>query len=346
MRVFVLDHDQQPLMPCHPARARALLRRGQAAVFRRYPFTIILKDSTHCEKQPVHLRVDPGSKTTGLALVIEGKTGDRCVWGANLTHRGPQIRDALASRRAIRRSRRQRKTRYRAPRFLNRTRPEGWLPPSLLSRVHNIDTWTQRLCRIAPITAAQVETARFDMQWIDNPEINGVEYQQGTLQDWELREYLLYRHQHTCAYCQGLSGDQMLEKEHIFPKALGGSHRLANLVIACRTCNQAKAHLHPQIWLQQCQDSRSKLNQLRAKHLTNILQGLRPTLKDAAAVNTTRYAVGHAIKALIPLTTAAGVVQGIRYQHCRILHRGDGYGYITQSKIATNHTEGGETRAA
>ncbi|WP_294106862.1 RNA-guided endonuclease IscB, partial [Thiolapillus sp.] len=146
-RVFVLDSQKRPLMPCHPARARQLLDRGKAAVFRRVPFTLILKGRTGGDVQPVEARVDPGSKTTGLALVARFPRGDQVVWAANLGHRGQAITAALDKRRAIRRGRRGRKTRYRAPRFLNRTRPAGWLPPSLQSRVDNVQAWARRLQR-------------------------------------------------------------------------------------------------------------------------------------------------------------------------------------------------------
>src|SRR5690606_27363916 len=144
-RVLVLDRNREPLMPCHPARARQLLREGKAAVFRRYPFTIILKGREGGDAQPVVFKADPGSRTTGVALVADCQRGKRVVWAAELTHRGGQIRDALLSRRQLRRSRRNRKTRYRPARFDNRRRPEGWLAPSLRSRVHNILTWANRL---------------------------------------------------------------------------------------------------------------------------------------------------------------------------------------------------------
>ncbi|NTW01713.1 MAG: HNH endonuclease, partial [Oscillochloris sp.] len=131
--VFVLSSDGQPLDPCHPARARQLLDQGKAAVWRRYPFTLRLKARTAAASttHPHRLKLDPGAKTTGIAVVAEdfgelsrAATG-RVVWAGELTHRGQAIRDALRSRRAIRRSRRQRKTRYRQPRFLNRRRPKG-----------------------------------------------------------------------------------------------------------------------------------------------------------------------------------------------------------------------------
>jgi hypothetical protein len=185
-RVFVLDKNKQPLMPCHPARARQLLKQGKAAVFRRSPFTIILKEREGGDTQPIELKRDPGSKTTGIALVANG----RVVWAAELHHRGERIRYALEKRRAVRRSRRQRKTRYRKPRFLNRTRPTGWLPPGLESRVANVETWVERLRRAAPITALVLELVRFDTHQMHTPEVSGVAYQQGTLAGYEVREYL------------------------------------------------------------------------------------------------------------------------------------------------------------
>ena len=125
--VFVLDPDKQPLDPVHPGRARLLLTQGKAAVFRRYPFTIILKEAVPSPQvQALRLKIDPGSKTTGLALINDA-TG-KVVWAAELQHRGDAIKKALDDRRRVRRSRRRRKTRYRTPRFKNRTRRDGLAP--------------------------------------------------------------------------------------------------------------------------------------------------------------------------------------------------------------------------
>lgn len=298
-RVLVLNADKQPLMPCHPARARALLRQHKAAVYRSAPFTLILKgQNDEAITQGVELKLDPGSKTTGIALVASfAKRGATVIWASNLQHRGHTIKSSLDSRRALRRGRRNRKTRYRAPRFLNRAKPKGWLPPSLLSRVGNVSTWVRRLVAAAPVSKIHVETVRFDTQLMQNPNIEGVEYQQGTLYDWELREYLLYRHQHTCAYCSGLSSDQILEREHVIAKSRGGTNRLGNQVIACRICNEAKNNLLPAEWLAKLQTSRSTLNQRRAVNLAKIIKGLRPSLRDAAAINALRYRIGDELKA-------------------------------------------------
>ena len=144
--VFVCDTNKQSLNPVPPGQARRLLKLGQAAVYLRYPFTIILKYAvSNPNTEPAQLKIDPGSKTTGLALV----QGEKVIWGAELTHRGQQIKNDLESRRVIRHNRRNRKTRYHKPRFLNRTRKPGWLPPSLESRVKNIMTWVNRIRRYA-----------------------------------------------------------------------------------------------------------------------------------------------------------------------------------------------------
>src|SRR5689334_3470540 len=115
-KVFVLDHAKQPLAPCHPARARELLAKGKAAVYRRYPFTLILKERTGGETQPIQIKFDPGSKTTGIALAQKNQDGFTAIWGAELTHKGQAVVESLAKRLALRRGRRQRHTRYRASR--------------------------------------------------------------------------------------------------------------------------------------------------------------------------------------------------------------------------------------
>jgi len=263
------------------------------------PFTIILKEQNDdAITQHLELKLDPGSKTSGIALVAEfAKRGNTVVWAANLQHRGHLIEERLDARRAIRHNRRNRKTRYRPPRFLNRTRPAGWLPPSLLSRVANVRTWARRLIAAAPVSHIHTETVRFDTQLMQNPNIKGIQYQRGTLYDWELREYLLYRHGHECAYCGVLSKDPILEREHVIPRSRGGTNRLSNQVIACRTCNQAKGNLLPAEWLEKIKSSRSKINQTRKENLKDIMKGLRHSLKDAAAINALRYRIGDELKA-------------------------------------------------
>jgi 5-methylcytosine-specific restriction endonuclease McrA len=214
-KVFVLDTTKQPLDPVHPGHTCLLLQQGKAAVYRRFPFTLILKHAVERPVvQPLRLKIDPGSLTTGLALVNDAS--GEVVWAAELAHRGEQIKRAMDRRRALRRSRRQRKTRYRKPRFTNRSVGPGRLPPSLHSRVDNVLTWVRRLRCLCPIMAISQELVRFDPQAMDTPDIAGVEYQQGQLAGYEVREYVLLKWNHQCAYCvtpvtgHHLSGEQPL----------------------------------------------------------------------------------------------------------------------------------------
>jgi 5-methylcytosine-specific restriction endonuclease McrA len=286
---FVVDQEKRPLDPIHPGRARFLLTAGHAAVWRRYPFTLILTDRTADEQtppEPLRLKIDPGAKTTGLALLSE--TSGQVVWAGELTHRGQQVKKNLEKRHACRRSRRQRHTRYRPARFLNRRTREGWLPPSLESRIANILCWVQRLQRFAPVGALSMELVKFDTQLLQNSEISGLEYQQGELAGYELREYVLEKLGRECAYCH--QSGIPLEMEHVVPKSRGGSNRASNLAPACRTCNQAKGNRtaaefgHPEV-------------ETRAK----------APLRDAAAVNATRWALFHRLEHIgLPAETGSG----------------------------------------
>lgn len=305
-RVLVLDRNKQPLMPCRPAKARQLLDAGQAAVYRRYPFTIILKyEVARPHQQPLELKLDPGSKASGISMVAQFAGGWVVLWAANLYHRGQPVKAGLESRRASRRSRRQRKSRYRQPRYKNRARasisyeedtrvvsrsannrqsrqttgrPSGWMSPSLQSRIDNVYHWTRKLRQLAPIRGLQVETVRFDTQKLVNPEISGVEYQQGELLGFEVREYVLEKWGRKCAYCG--AKNIPLQLEHLIPRSRGGSNRVSNLTLACEACNMAKG------------------NRTAAEFgYPELLDQAKQSLKDAAAVNATRSALGQALQA-------------------------------------------------
>lgn len=304
MAVFVLDKQKRPLMPCSEKRARLLLQRGRAVVVRLAPFTIRLKDRVGGETQPLRIKLDPGSKTTGIALVredeqIDPDTGEvhrqaHVLWLAELQHRGHQISEALTARSAMRRRRRTANLRHRAPRFDNRRRQDGWLAPSLQHRVDTTMAWVQRLCRWAPITAISQELVRFDMQRMQNPEISGVEYQQGTLAGFELKEYLLAKWNRRCAYCG--AEHVPLEVDHIHPRSKGGSDRVSNLTLACAPCNQSKGALPVEEFLAK-----------KPEALKHILAQAKAPLKDAAAVNATRWALFNALNATgLPIETGSG----------------------------------------
>lgn len=292
-KIFVLDTKKRPLDPIHPAQARQLLRNKKASVFRQFPFTLILKESrSDSPVSPLRLKLDPGAKTTGIAL-INDTTGE-VIFAAELKHRGFAIRDALTSRRQLRRGRRARKTRYRQPRFLNRTRPEGWLAPSLQSRVENIKTWVEKLRKFVQIGAISQELVRFDVQLMSNPDIKGKEYQQGTIAGYEAREYLLEKWGRQCAYC-GVK-DVPFQIEHIHPRAKGGSNSITNLTLSCERCNTKKG----------TKDIKDVLKKDTIRVEKILKQAKRP-LADAAAVNTTRFALLNALKATgLPVETGSG----------------------------------------
>jgi 5-methylcytosine-specific restriction endonuclease McrA len=306
--VFVLSNTFKPLMPTRPARANRLLKAGKAVVYRLQPFTIILKHRSGGVTQPVELKVDPGSKTTGIVLV-----GNRTVfWAANLSHKGHVVKARLDKRRISRRNRRSRKLRYRPARWLNRanSRREGMKQPSLLSRINNIKVWQKRLMCYAPITNIAVETVRFDTQKMVNPEISGVEYQQGELLGYETREYLLEKFNRTCVYCG--KKNVPLEIEHVIPKSRGGSDRISNLTLACHNCNQIKGNQSVKEFLKN-----------KPEILKRVKSQLKKPLKDVAVMSATRYAVGNILKdSGLPTTFWSGgrtkknrISQGYRKDH-------------------------------
>jgi len=291
--VFVVDTDTQPLTPVHPGRARLLLKAGKAAVYRTYPFTIILKRRVEEPRPaPLRLKIDPGARTTGLALVDDAR--GEVIWAAELTHRGETIKRALEQRRALRRARRTRRTRYRASRFDNRRRKVGWLPPSLLSRLANILTWVRRIRQRCHVAALSQELVRFDLQKLANPDIAGVDYQQGTLFGYELKEYLLEKWNRTCAYC----GAQQvpLQVEHIQPKAAGGTNRASNLALACAACNTKKGTQALRAFLKDAPE-----------RLARVLAQVKAPLKDATVVNATRWELFRCLQETgLPLETGSG----------------------------------------
>jgi 5-methylcytosine-specific restriction endonuclease McrA len=295
MAVFVLDKRKRPLMPCSEKRARLLLSRGRARVHRMVPFTIrlvdrLVEDST---LQPMRLKLAPGSKTSGMALVREEETVDDTTGEVlrkatvlmllELKHRGHAIRDVLTQRRAFRRRRRG-NLRYRPARFDNRTRREGWLSPSLQHRVDTTMAWVRRLLRWVPVTGISTMLHRFDTQALQHPEISGTEYQQGTLFGYEVREYLLEKWGRGCAYCDATG--LPLEIDHIHPRSKGGSDRVSNLTLACRPCNQSKGQRDVAEFLAK-----------DPKRLARIEAQRKAPLKDAAAVNSTRWALFQRLKA-------------------------------------------------
>jgi 5-methylcytosine-specific restriction endonuclease McrA len=291
--VFVLDKHGTPLQPTTPARARKLLASGRAVVARHTPFVIRLKDRTanHSQVDGVEIGIDPGSKHTGIAVFTTVTGERRGRYSIQLDHRGAAIRKKLKQRAAYRRGRRSRNLRYRAPRFLNRTRPKGWLPPSLQHRVDTTTSWVDRLARWAPVQAVHIERVAFDTHAISaGRPLEGAEYQHGTLHGMEVREYLLAKFGRACIYCGAMGVP--LNIDHIHPRSRGGSDRVANLTLACIPCNQAKGN--------------RPVEEFAPKRAAEILKRAKAPLRDATAVNATRWALWRALDARMPTRTASG----------------------------------------
>lgn len=321
--VIVLDKRKKPMGFTTPKRARKLLEKKRAVVHKMYPFTIRVKDvdSRNFNKEEHTLKIDPGSKNTGIA-VVDSK--DNVVLLAEIEHRAQKIVSLLKTRHDARRNRRQRETRYRRCKFINRylkkgskykadsNRPKGWLPPSIQSITDNIVSWTKKLKKLCNITKIEIEGVRFDTQLMDDPNIQGVEYQQGTLFGYELREYLLQKYGNQCQYCvtkdeetkktDNASKDDILQIEHKNSKNNGGSNKVSNLIIACKTCNQEKGSLNLEDWLALLKKSRNtKLNQIRIENITKILEGKVTTKlsnRYCAWVNSSKNATFFGLKEL------------------------------------------------
>ena len=234
--VYVLSCTGQVLMPTeNHAKVRVLLKARKARVIKRCPFTIQLLYKSTTYTQDITLGVDAGSKHIGLSATTDKKV----LFESDVTIRN-DITKLLSARRELRSSRRNRKTRYREPRFMNRThsKKQGWLAPSVKQKVNSHLTVVNKVCRILPITKIIVETASFDIQKIKNPDINGTDYQQGEqLGFWNVREYVLFRDGHECQCCHGKSKDPVLNVHHIESRQIGGDAP-NNLITLCETCHK------------------------------------------------------------------------------------------------------------
>ena len=233
--IYVLSHTGKALMPTnHHGKVRHLLREGKARVVRREPFTIQLLYNNTEYIQPVTLGIDAGTGHVGLSATAE-KTE---LFAAEVTLRR-DIQELLSTRREARRSRRQRKTRYRAPRFDNRRRPDGWLTPSTEQAVQSHLSLIRKVHSFLPVTKTVIEVGQFDTQLLKNPDIQGEQYQQGEQMGfWNVREYVLFRDGHTCQHCHGKSKDKALNVHHIESRKTGGDAP-NNLITLCETCHKA-----------------------------------------------------------------------------------------------------------
>jgi len=273
--VFVLSKNKTPLAPTREAKARILLKEGKAVVHKIYPFTIRLKENKECKKN-FEIKFDVGASVTGVAIVDAVK----CFFFAEIVHRGKVIKKAMDSRRATRRSRRNRKTRYREARFDNRTRPDGWLAPSVKSRADNVISFAKKYAKLIPIKSIVVERVSFDTSSMTNGEkLNGIEYQNGNLKDTKLRDFIFKKYNYSCVYCE----DRGEEIEHIIPKSKGGTNSVRNLTLSCRKCNIEKGNLSLDAFGKKIGKDLSHLKPKKTPKHASIIQSARTyTLKELA----------------------------------------------------------------
>lgn len=233
--VYVLNKQGKPIMPCKEAKARKLLKQNKAKIAKHEPFTIQLLFDCENQTQEVNLGIDAGSKHIGVSATTEKQV----LYEADVELRN-DIVNKLSSRSEARRSRRNR-LRYRPARFSNRikSKHKGWLTPSIEQKINTHIQVIKHLYEVLPITKLIVETAQFDIQKINNPEISGKEYQQGEkLGFWNVREYVLYRDNHECQCCHNKSKDSILNVHHIESRKTGGDAP-NNLITLCETCHKA-----------------------------------------------------------------------------------------------------------
>lgn len=242
--VYVLNIDSKPLMPCSNTKARHLLEQGKAIRVKSISkeiFTIRLTSAVSGYKEEIRLGIDAGSKHIGISASSERLE----YFSAELVLRD-DITKLLTARREARRMRRNR-LRYRAPRFDNRVRSKnrGWLAPSVENKIATHLRAVELACSILPISEIIVEVAAFDTQLLQNPGIEGTEYQNGQCAGFlNAKEYVRFRDGCKCQLCKGKTGDRKLEVHHIVQRKDGGSNRPSNLITLCHTCH-SELHADP-----------------------------------------------------------------------------------------------------
>lgn len=286
----VLDQHGKPLMPTtRLGKVYRLLKTQKAHIVSYEPFTIQLdyEPDTHII-QPMTLGVDSGAIHSGYSVANEQREfySSEVIARDNISYR-------ISDRRMYRQNRRYRKTRYRKPRFNNRkNKKKGWLPPSLEQKVAVQLNEIDHLHRHFPIETIIVEVAEFNIQKIKNPDISGKDYQQGTLQGYNIRNYLLEKHGRKCFYCDKEVSN--FEVEHMLPKAKGGSNRIDNLTLSCHSCNQKKGTLTAEEFIKQTLPAEKV-----AKKLKQLSKEKR-LFKYMAHMNATRWTLYDAINDKYP----------------------------------------------
>ena len=255
-----------PLMPCTQKKARILLKEGKAVIYKYDPFTIQLTYATGETKQDCHIGIDTGSKHIGMAITSENKV----LFKGEIELR-QDVKSNIDTKHIYRRSRRNRKTRYRQPRFLNRKRSDKWLLPSLQNRVDHTFHWIDTFCSLVSDPILHIEVGKFDTAKMINPEINGVDYQHGqTYGFFEERYFVFARDNYTCQCC-GKSKDKILQTHHIIYRSNGGTDRVDNLITVCTDCHTSKNHQKGGI-LYKWQEQHKKVKQYKEPPFMNAIR--------------------------------------------------------------------------
>lgn len=266
MRVFVLNMRGEPLMPCSQRKARILLKENKAKIYKYNPFTIQLCYVTGEAKQCCNIGVDTGSKYIGLAITSESK-----VFFKGVIELRQDVKFNLDTRRIYRRDRRNRKTRYRKARFLNRKRNDKWLPPSLQNRINHTFRWIDEFSKLLPNPTLCIEVGKFDVAKMINPNIQGVDYQQGQSYGFYDKRYFVFaRDNYTCQCC-GKSKDKILQTHHIIYRNNGGTDRVDNLITICTDCHTFANHQKGGV-LYKWQEQHKKVKQYKEPTFMNILR--------------------------------------------------------------------------
>ena len=223
-------------MPCTQRKARILLKQGKAKIIGYKPFTIQLCYATGEAKQEVTIGVDEGARHIGIAIISQNK-----VLAKGEVELRQDVHSLLTTRAMYRRNRRSRKTRYRKPRFLNRKRKEGWLPPSIEGKLNANFFWIDKFCSLVPNPILHIEVGKFDIAKMINPEIQGVDYQHGqTYGYYDVRYFVFARDEYTCQVCK--KKNKVLHTHHIVYRSEGGTDRADNLITVCTDCHTSEAH--------------------------------------------------------------------------------------------------------
>jgi len=283
--VLVIDKRKQPCNTISAAYARILLFNKQAVIHKRFPFTIRLRnDNAVLKDRNYTVKLDPGSRTTGVAITDDK---DQIVMLAEIEHRGHTIKRSLDKRKSIRHLRRNRKTRYRPARFLNRTRPQGWLAPSIRSRADNVINFVKKYKKLLNVNKVMIENVSFDVaQMSSGTKLWGNDYQQGNLYNKDLRDFIFSKTKGRCSYC----GGKAEEIDHIVPRAKSGTDSTYNLTPTCRLCNEKKSNL-----------LLKEFGKLMNKDFSKLEPKKLP--KDAAIVQSARNYMVKEISKLVPNTT-------------------------------------------